>query len=107
MEAGGCEHFASGCYAAEPSWELNVGPLDHKCNVLLTVPVINSMPSRLCACLFEAFTYSVNADPDSPSELQSRAGLQSASTSKYQASTTRIKFGKRGFSYAAGPSACS
>jgi len=38
-------------------------------------------------------------------DLQSRAGLRPAiSTSKYQTSRTRIKFGERGFSYA-GPSA--
>ena len=37
-------------------------------------------------------------------DLQSRAGLRSASTSKYQTPRTRIKFGERSFSYA-GPSA--
>ena len=33
-------------------------------------------------------------------DLQSRAGLRSASTSKYQTPRTRIKFGERSFSYA-------
>ena len=33
-------------------------------------------------------------------DLQSRAGLRSARTSKYQTPRTRIKFGERGFSYA-------
>ena len=37
-------------------------------------------------------------------DLQSRAGLRSASTSKYQTPRTRIKFGERSFCYA-GPSA--
>jgi len=37
-------------------------------------------------------------------DLQSRADLSSASTSKYQTPRTRIKFGERSFSYA-GPSA--
>ena len=37
-------------------------------------------------------------------DLQSRAGLRSASTSKYQTPRTRIKFGERSFSYV-GPSA--
>ena len=37
-------------------------------------------------------------------DLQSRAGLRSASTSKYQIPRTRIKFGERTFSYT-GPSA--
>jgi len=37
-------------------------------------------------------------------ELRSSAGLRSASTSKYQTPTPRIRFGERVFSYA-GPSA--
>jgi len=33
-------------------------------------------------------------------DRQSRAGLRTASTSKYQTPRTRIKIGERGFSYA-------
>jgi len=71
------------------------------------LPVQYRITFKLCLLMHKIYT---NRAPSyltdkvtATADLQSRAGLRSASTSKYQIPRTRIKFGERSFSYV-GPS---